>query len=310
MIKKTTTFLALCTIAFGSSSFDRTPPKIPAPKKSHLRTIIIDPGHGGFDPGTHGLISKEKNVALSISLKLGKALQQAFPELKIVYTRTTDIMPGNRPTLPEGIRYRAELANKANGDLFLCIHCNSDGRDPGRYAIRRLVRYKTVGRGRKKHKEAVYSTTWVKNTTVGTATYIWKADRNLPKGEAINSVRGENLSDAAFDMTSPEARMRAQLYEKKYFANSLLLGTLVQNEFARSGRRSEGVVQRQIGIGVLQATGMPSVLIETGYLTNKEEEIYLNSKKGQNEVVKDIVNAFKAYRARVDGLPAENNKKR
>ena len=283
----------------GASPFS---PPSPRPQ---IRTVIIDPGHGGFDPGTHGLISKEKNVALSISLRLGKALQQAFPELKIVYTRTTDIMPGNKPTLPEGIRYRAELANRSHGDLFLCIHCNSDGHDPGKYAVRRLVRYKTVGRGRKKRQVPVYTTTWVKNSTVGTATYIWKADRNLPKGDAISQRQGlgENASadNAAFDMTSPEAKMRAQLYEKKYFANSALLGTLVQNEFIRSGRRSEGVVQRQVGIGVLQATGMPSVLIETGYLTNREEERYLNSKKGQYEVVKDIVNAFRQYKARLDG---------
>src|SRR5260221_2351224 len=216
-------------------------------------------------------------------------------------------MPGNRPTLPEGIRYRAELANNSNGDLFLCIHCNSDGRDPGRYAIRRLVRYKTTGRGKKKKQVPVYATTWVKNTTVGTATYIWKADRNLPKGDAINqreTARGENMGDSknsAFDLTSPEAKMRAQLYETKYFANSALLGTLVQKEFIRSGRRSEGVVQRQVGIGVLQATGLPSVLIETGYLTNRAEDLYLNSRKGQNEVVRDIVNAFSEYRTRLEG---------
>lgn len=299
MIKKTSTLLTLCVITMGSSSFS---PPAPRPQ---IRTVIIDPGHGGFDPGTHGLISKEKNVALSISLRLGKALQQEFPELKIVYTRTTDIMPGNKPTLPEGIRYRAELANRSHGDLFLCIHCNSDGHDPGKYAVQRLLRYKTVGRGRRKRQVPVYATTWVKNTTVGTATYIWKADRNLPKGDAINQRQGlgENAKadNAAFDMTSPEAKMRAQLYEKKYFANSALLGTLVQNEFARSGRRSEGVVQRQVGIGVLQATGMPSVLIETGYLTNKEEELYLNSKKGQNEIVRDIVNAFRQYKNRLDG---------
>jgi len=260
------------------------------------------------------LISKEKNVALSISLRLGKALQEAFPDLKIVYTRTTDIMPGNKPTLPEGIRYRAELANKAHGDLFLCIHCNSDGHDPGKYAVRRLIRYKTVGRGRRKHQVPVYATNWVKNTTTGTATYIWKADRNLPKGDAINQRQGlgENASadNAAFDMTSPEAKMRAQLYGKKYFANSAFLGTLVQNEFVRSGRRSEGVVQRQVGIGVLQATGMPSVLIETGYLSNKEEELYLNSKKGQNEIVKDIVNAFRQYKAKLDGVKQNTGKKR
>jgi N-acetylmuramoyl-L-alanine amidase len=306
-MKKTSTLLALCVITMGSSSFS-------PPPKSQIRTVIIDPGHGGFDPGTHGLISKEKNVALSISLRLGKALQEAFPDLKIVYTRTTDIMPGNKPTLPEGIRYRAELANKAHGDLFLCIHCNSDGHDPGKYAVRRLLRYQTIGRGRRKRQVPVYATTWVKNTTTGTATYIWKADRNLPKGDAINQRQGlgENASadNAAFDMTSPEAKMRAQLYEKKYFANSALLGTLVQNEFTRSGRRSEGVVQRQVGIGVLQATGMPSVLIETGYLTNKEEELYLNSKKGQNEIVKDIVNAFRQYKAKLDSGKQNTGKKR
>jgi N-acetylmuramoyl-L-alanine amidase len=298
--------LTLCVITMGSSSFS------PPSTKPQIRTVIIDPGHGGFDPGTHGLISKEKNVALSISLRLGKALKEAFPDLNIVYTRTTDIMPGNKPTLPEGIRYRAELANRSHGDLFLCIHCNSDGHDPGKYAVQRLLRYKTVGRGRRKRQLPVYATTWVKNTTVGTATYIWKADRNLPKGDAINQRQGlgENAKadNAAFDMTSPEAKMRAQLYEKKYFANSALLGTLVQNEFVRSGRRSEGVVQRQVGIGVLQATGMPSVLIETGYLTNKEEELYLNSKKGQNEIVKDIVNAFRQYKARLDGKQKHGEK--
>jgi len=306
MIKKTSTMLTLCVITMGSSSFS------PPSTKPQIRTVIIDPGHGGFDPGTHGLISKEKNVALSISLRLGKALKEAFPDLNIVYTRTTDIMPGNKPTLPEGIRYRAELANRSHGDLFLCIHCNSDGHDPGKYAVQRLLRYKTVGRGRRKRQVPVYATTWVKNTTAGTATYIWKADRNLPKGDAINQRQGlgENASadNAAFDMTSPEAKMRAQLYEKKYFANSALLGTLVQNEFVRSGRRSEGVVQRQVGIGVLQATGMPSVLIETGYLTNKEEELYLNSKKGQNEIVKDIVNAFRQYKARLDGKQKHGEK--
>lgn len=324
MIKKTTTLLTLCALALVSSSFLTilslaAPPGADRPKSpsqnNRLHTIIIDAGHGGFDPGTHGLISKEKNVALSISLKLGKALQQAFPELKIIYTRTTDIMPGNRPTLPEGIRYRAELANRSHGDLFLCIHCNSDGRDPGKYAIRRLIRYKTTGRGKKKVQVPVYATTWVKNTTVGTATYIWKADRNLPKGDAINqreTARGENMGDnkgSAFDMKSPEAKMRAQLYEKKYFANSALLGTLVQNEFIRSGRRSEGVVQRQVGIGVLQATGMPSVLIETGYLTNREEELYLNSRKGQNEIVHNIVNAFREYKVRLEGLKPTKKKK-
>src|ERR1700743_1500132 len=164
MIKKTTTLLTLCALALGSSSFERPPQKTP------LRTIIIDPGHGGFDPGTHGLFSKEKNVALSISLKLGKALQAEYPGLNIVYTRKTDIMPGNQPTLRDGIRYRAEFANRMHGDLFICIHCNSNGQPAGRYPVKDLTGYKTVGKGKKKKTVPVYVTRWITNTKTGTAT--------------------------------------------------------------------------------------------------------------------------------------------
>jgi N-acetylmuramoyl-L-alanine amidase len=295
MIGKTTTLLMLCGIAVGLMSY-RTP------QKPLVRTIIIDPGHGGFDPGCHGLIAKEKDVALGIALKLGKALQQAYPGIKIVYTRTTDIMPGNKPTVKEGIWYRAELANREKGDLFICIHCNSTVQPAGSYPVKHLVRYRIVGRGSKKRSIPVYATTWVKNTVHGTTTYIWRADRNLKKGAAINQQdelrSGENMGDStgeAIDMSSPEAMMRAQLYEKKYFANSALFGTLVEKGFARAGRRSFGVEQRDIGIGVLEATGMPSVLIETGYLTNREEERYLASNKGQTEVARNIVSAFREY---------------
>jgi N-acetylmuramoyl-L-alanine amidase len=271
-----------------------------------IRTIIIDPRHGGFDPGCHGLIAKEKNIALAISLKLGKALKQEFPGIRIVYTRTTDIMPGNKPTVREGIWYRAELANREKGDLFICIHCNSTVQPAGSYPVKHLVRYRIIGRGHKKRSIPVYATTWVKNKVHGTTTYIWRADRNIKKGNAINEQdelrNGENMGDStgeAYDMSSPEAMMRAQLYEKKYFANSALFGTLVEKEFAKAGRRSDGVQQRDIGIGVLEATGMPSVLIETGYLTNREEERYLVSSKGQNEVARNIVSAFRKYRSLV-----------
>jgi N-acetylmuramoyl-L-alanine amidase len=311
MIRKTAALLTITGIAVGLQSFD----KMPSPQKPLLHTIVIDPGHGGFDPGTHGLYSKEKNVALSISLKLGKALHEEYPDLNIVYTRTTDIMPGNRPTLRDGIRYRAELANKVHGDLFICIHCNSNGQPAGRYSVRELIGYKTSGKGRKRRKVPVYRTRWIINETKGTATYIWKADRSIPKGDAIRQRNGENMGDtdnSAFDVATPEARMAGLLYEKKYFANSALFGTLVEDAFRKSGRRSEGVLQRQIGIGVLQATGMPSVLIETGYLTNKEEEQYLNSKKGQNEVVGNILGAFRQYVAKTSvehpGTNAVNGK--
>jgi len=276
-------------------------------QKAVLQTIIIDPGHGGFDPGTHGLFSKEKDVNLAISLKLGKAIQETFPDIKLVYTRTTDVMPGNATTIHEGLRYRADLANRSKGDLFLCIHANSDGHTAGRYAVRRVVGYKWVKKGKKRKKQPVYETNWVKNTRRGTQTLIWKAMWSTYKGGVINQRdigEGENMgdsSDTAPDLNSPEARIRAQLYEKKYFANSAYFATLIENEFVKAGRHSDGVTQREIGIWVLEATGMPSVLVETGFLTNEEEEKYLNSEDGQNEIVQNIIDALRHYKASLEG---------
>ena len=307
MTKKMTCLLILSGLICTISSFN-TPPR----QKPVLRTIIIDPGHGGFDPGTSGLFSDEKNVALAISLKLGAAIQEAFPDIKIVYTRTTDIMPGNMPTKSAGLHYRAELANKSHGDLFICIHANNDGHTPGTYAVHKVVGHKYVGKGKRRRRVPVYETYYVKNTRVGTGSYIWKADRNGFKGDAINQrepgLEGDSTNSAAdseaFDRNSPEAKIRAQLYEKKYFANSALFATLVEDEFVKEGRHSDGVLQRDEGIQVLQATGMPSVLIETGFLSNKEEEIYLNSEDGQNEVVRAIIEALKKYKDALEGHPA------
>jgi N-acetylmuramoyl-L-alanine amidase len=105
------------------------------------------------------------------------------------------------------------------------------------------------------------------------------------------------------DLTSPEAKIRAQLYEKKYFANSFALASLVEDEFKKSGRQGVwGVMQRNNkGIWVLQATAMPSILVETGFVTNKEEEEYLNSDQGQDEIVDNITNALKRYKDMLDG---------
>src|SRR5436853_5622643 len=95
-------------------SFSRENSRLP---KATIRTLIIDPGHGGIDPGARGLFSNEADVALAVSLKFGKALEKEFPDLKIIYTRTTDVMPGNKRTRDEGLRYRADLANESGGDL-------------------------------------------------------------------------------------------------------------------------------------------------------------------------------------------------
>lgn len=303
MLKKVTSLLVLTGIICSISAFNTRPGQKPV-----LRTIIIDPGHGGFDPGTRGLFSEEKNVALAISLKLGKAIEEEFPDIKLVYTRTTDIMPGNMPTKNEGLHYRAELANKSKGDLFICIHANNDGHTPGTYAVRRVIGHKMQGKGKRRKRVPIYETYYVKNTRVGTGSYIWKADRNVFKGAAISQREGSDVegdmgdsTEAAFDLSTPEAKIKAQLYEKKYFASSALFATLVEDEFVKAGRKSDGVMQRDEGIQVLQATGMPSVLIETGFLSNKEEEIYLNSEEGQDEIVRNIVSALKKYKDTLEG---------
>lgn len=290
-------------------------------QKSAIRTVIIDPGHGGFDTGTKGLYSKESAIALAVSLKLGKAMEEEFPDVKQVFTRTTDIMPGGGNTIASGLNYRANLANKSRGDLFIAVHCNNDGHPAGPFTIHRLIGHKYVGKGKKRHRVPIYESYTGHHTRKGTESYIWKADRSGFKGSAINQrgegEGGDEMSDStgektnadslAFDMTSPEATMRSALYEKKYFANSALFATLVEEEFTKAGRISGGVNQRDEGIRVLQATGMPSVLVEIGFLSNVEEENYLNSEEGQNEVVKNIMDAFRRYKATLEGHPANND---
>ncbi len=307
----------------GGANLGNTNPGKPGgphpPQKQAIRTVIIDPGHGGFDTGTKGLYSKESAVALAISIKLGKAMAEEYPDIKQVFTRTTDIMPGGGSTIASGLNYRANLANKSKADLFIAIHCNNDGHPAGPFTIHRLIGHKYVGKGKKRHRVPIYESYTGHHTRKGTESYIWKADRSGFKGSAI-SQRGEgegeindstgeaNAADsAAFDMSSPEAMMRAALYEKKYFANSALFATLVEEEFTKAGRNSGGVNQRDEGIRVLQATGMPSVLIETGFLSNVEEENYLNSEEGQDEVVRDIMDAFKRYKATMEGHPINND---
>jgi N-acetylmuramoyl-L-alanine amidase len=284
-------------------------------QKNVLGTIIVDPGHGGIDPGAHGQFSTEAEVALSISLKLGKALAQELPDSKVIFTRTTDELPGGLNNIHDALRYRADMANEAKGDLFIAIHCNANGYRAGGWYAKRIVGHKsrtvTVGKGSKKRKktirEPIYESYWVKNNEHGTETYIWAADRTGYKGSAINSTEGmsgENVEDSTneLDLNSPEAIIRSQLYEKKYFKKSMLLASFVEDEFVKEGRLSRGVKQRnEKGIWVLQATGMPSILVETGFITQTEEEQYINSEKGQEEIVAAIINAIKKYKASLEG---------
>jgi N-acetylmuramoyl-L-alanine amidase len=283
-------------------------------QKNIIRTVIIDAGHGGSDPGAKGLFSTEAEVSLSIALKLGKAFEKEFPNIRIVYTRTTDVLPYNSPNVPIANRRRAEHANQEKGDLFICIHCNSAGKKAGGWTARRVIgsRPKTVyvGKGKKRKKkviqEPIYQSYYQKNEVHGTETYIWAADRSGFKSDVVpgeEDESGEMATDSLniLDLETPEAKIRAQLYTKYFFDNSYLLASLIQDEFTAAGRVNRGVQQRNNkGIWVLQATGMPSVLVETGFISNKEEEEYLNSNDGQSEIVGNIMSAFKSYKQQVE----------
>jgi len=283
-------------------------------QKQTIKTIVVDAGHGGTAVGAKGLFSNEADIALDIAMKLGKRIEDEMEDIKVVYTRTTKALPGGVTSSRVANRLRAEMANEARGDLFISIHCNSTRQKAGGWYAKRVIGHKNkvvyTGKGSKRKKKTIKvpitESYYVKNTRHGTETYIWAADRSGVKSEYIHTEDdGEFAGDSANagttagmpDMNTPEARVRAQLYEKKYFTKSLLLGTYIEEEFEKGGRLSQGVKQRnEEQIWVLQATGMPSVLVETGFISNKEEEEYLNSEKGQDEVVDSIINALKKYR--------------
>ncbi|HLZ88801.1 MAG TPA: N-acetylmuramoyl-L-alanine amidase, partial [Puia sp.] len=131
---KLSTVLLMGGLYTALTSFTAGGPTPRPHQRNALRTIVIDPGHGGFDTGTKGLQISEKEVALDISLKLGKLIEETWPDVKIVYTRTTDIMPGGGSTIASGLNYRAELANKSRGDIFIAIHCDNDGHPAGPFS--------------------------------------------------------------------------------------------------------------------------------------------------------------------------------
>lgn len=290
--------------------------------KKPLKTLIIDPGHGGLDPGARGLMSTEANVSLQVSLKLGDTIAKVYPDLKIVYTRKTDIVPGNKPTVDAGLKYRATLANESGGDLFMAIHCNSAGKRPGGWYERRVVGKTPVTKKYKKGKktysktvyEYQYDNVWVENKAKGTETYLWAVSKNDSKVSSItknNDYSGEIDSSSTLtlpDPSDPGEKARMLIYAQKYFRNSLTLADYIQEEFKDAGRVDRGVKQRNDkGIWVLQATAMPSILIEIGFISNKEEEEYITSEAGQKEIVGNIFAAFKKYKEKLESKSKDND---
>lgn len=303
MLKQVLAFLVLFVL--GPASFSFTPP---VKKKKGVQTIIIDPGHGGKDQGARGAFSTEAKICLEVGLLLGKEIEEQFPGIKVLFTRTTDIIPGNKPDKNQGLHYRAEFANQSGGDLFIAIHVNS---------ARKLAHkvpngYKYVGKGKKRRKVQAYKTYYTPNPAYGTETYIWAADESDHKTDMIKPEDEFGESDSTIvmpEINDPVMKAYQLLYAKKYFENSLLFASMIEKEFESGGRNSRGVKQRNdVGIWVLHATGMPSVLVETGFISNKDEEEYLNSDKGQQEIVKSITDALHNYIGAVEKSPASNQK--
>ena len=235
--------------------------------KQEIKTVVIDAGHGGKDGGCHGAHSHEKHIALKIALLLGGYIDKYIPEVNVIYTRKTDIFIE--------LEERAAIANRNNADLFISIHCNA-----------------------------------ASPAAFGTETFVMglhKTDGNLNVAKRENSVieLEDNYKERYnFDPNSPESYILLSLNQNAYLEQSTLFASLIQEQFEkRVGRFNRGV--KQAGFWVLWRTTMPSVLIETGFLTNKSEEEFLASTQGQEYIASAIYRAFKDYKAKMESNLSE-----
>jgi len=302
MLKKT--ILVFLSIPFTALlfSFNR-PAKQEELKQQVLRTIIIDAGHGimanGGRNGAKGTYSYEDDICLAVAKKLVTLMGQDFPGVKIVETRPTKYITA--------LHERADIANQNKGDLFISIHVNA----MPDIEKREFLGYKTEtyytgkGKKRKKHtrKVAKYRYYHVPNTTAkGTQTYVWGAHKSEDKEIAVREnapiLSEENYQQnyGDIDVNSPEFVALSLVKTQQFARRSTTLANMVEEQFSKVGRISGGAHQRQVGIWVLQATAMPSVLVETGFITNPQEEEYLNSESGQDEIAKCISEAVKNYK--------------
>lgn len=224
--------------------------------------VVIDAGHGGTDPGKPSKFGfKESDIALKIALALGKQLDKN-PEIEVIYTRTTDVFIG--------LKKRGAIANKANADLFISIHCNAH------------------------HSQAYGSETYVLGLHANA--------QNLRVAKAENAVifleEDYETAYADYNINSPESIIGFDLMQEEYLEQSILIASLVQDNFRKKLKRKDRSV-KQAGFVVLHQTVMPSILIETGFITNVKEGKYLASKKGQQAIAKTIADAVNSYKSKV-----------
>jgi N-acetylmuramoyl-L-alanine amidase len=227
-----------------------------------IKKVVIDAGHGGHDPGCIGFYkTKEKDVALKVSLKLGKLIEENMKDVQVIYTRSTDEFIE--------LKERAAIANRNKADLFISIHCNAS-ENRAHYGAETFVM------GLHKTKENL----------------------SVAKRENAAILMEENYEKEydGFDPKSDEANIMFALFQSAFLEQSLGFAAKVQSEFTSKPveRFDRGV--KQAGFLVLYMTTMPSVLVELGFLSNKEEEIYLASENGQTEMANTLFKAFKSYK--------------
>jgi len=224
-------------------------------------TVVIDPGHGGRDPGAIGKRGKEKTINLNVALKLGNLIKTNCPDVKIVYTRNKDVFVG--------LDRRAQIANNANADLFISIHTNS------------------VAKGRTVRGTETY--------TLG----LHRTDDNLEVAKKENAVilieSDYEQRYAGFNPNSSESYIIFEFLQDKNMEKSVQLASLIQRQFKNTAKRIDKGVH-QAGFLVLRETTMPGVLVELGYISTPDEERYLLSEAGTDALAKSIYQAFITYK--------------
>lgn len=237
--------------------------------------VVIDAGHGGKDHGAIGKVSREKDINLGVALKLGELIKKHMKDVKVVYTRNSDKFVS--------LQGRADIANKAHGDLFISIHTNS-------------VSEKSKNRA----------------TISGTSVYVLgrKSRENLAVAQRENSVimleDDYKTTYAGFDPESPESYIAFELIQNQHLEHSLLAADKIQTELVSSaGRKDNGV--RQAMFWVLVKTGMPAILVELDFICNPKVDRYLGTKSGQTQLAESIFNGFKAYKTAYDREVANLN---
>ena len=254
-------------------------------KGKTINKIVLDAGHGGKDVGARGAISMEKDITLAVTLKLGKIFADSMKDMKVIYTRTEDTYPG--------LVERHEIANQANADLFVSVHVNSTPFTK----TRTVVGYKTVVRHHKKVKQPIYNTVTHHTTTrSGVETYVLALRRNYQKEKSIGEYSDNVTNEAGLlDENDPQTAIIIAQYAQAFLSKSVSLGSKIQEQFGIQGRPDLGV--KQLPLEVLAGSVMPGVLVEIGFITNIEEEAYLNSEEGQFEVALAIFRGIKSYKA-------------